>query len=220
MNIRVENWMGHDIRFVEVKMDEWWAVAKDVSDALGYTDSRQMTRYLEEEEISLYNWKKKQTANTADCFMDYKYKANVPILSELGIYEAGFHSQRPEAKEFKRWVKELLRNLRKNSGLEGFQIFRMLDKDHQKEAMRNLNSKLRLPARVDFIKANTIANKAVSSVHGHPKMIKKDQMTPEMLVQRQDILDDTVNLMAMSDKFQLNLSVSQTIYDKYSGSLQ
>jgi prophage antirepressor-like protein len=32
---RVEDWNGHPIRFVE-RDREWWAVAKDVAEALGY----------------------------------------------------------------------------------------------------------------------------------------------------------------------------------------
>lgn len=43
-----------------------------------------------------------------------------------------------------------------SSGLEGFQIFRMLDKEHQKEMMGKLSHALQHPVRVDFIKANTI----------------------------------------------------------------
>jgi len=66
-----------------------------------------------------------------------------------------------------------------------------------------------------YIKANTIANKAVSTKFGHPKMIKKDQMTTDMLVARQPILDDTVELMEVNDRFDLGLSVSETIYSKY-----
>lgn len=33
-NMRVENWCGYDIRFVEVD-GEWMAILKDVCDALG-----------------------------------------------------------------------------------------------------------------------------------------------------------------------------------------
>ncbi|MEK5167176.1 hypothetical protein NYE69_33380, partial [Paenibacillus sp. FSL R5-0527] len=47
------------------------------------------------------------------------------------------------------------------------------------------------------------------------KMVKKDQMTPEMLVYRQEVLDDTVNLMSMADKFGLDIKVSDTIYGQY-----
>lgn len=31
--MRVENWCGHDIRFVEID-GEWWAILKDICDAL------------------------------------------------------------------------------------------------------------------------------------------------------------------------------------------
>ena len=81
--------------------------------------------------------------------------------------------------------------------------------------MAKLKAGLRRPARIDFIKANTIADKAVSTKFGYPKMLKKAQMTPEMLVHRQPILEDTVELMSVVDKFGVDVSVSKTIYDKY-----
>ncbi len=203
MNIRTENWLGHDIRFVEKAPSEWWAVAKDVANALGYRDAFNMTRNLDAEEQSTHKVSMDTTSR------------KMTVISETGIYEAIFNSQRPEAKDFKKWVKQVLKDIRKSTGLEGFQIFRMLDKEHQKEAMQQLKVSLRNPVRVDFIKANTIANKAVSSRYGHPKMIKKEQMTPDMLVVRQEVLDDTVNLMGLKEKFNLDIPISTTIYSKY-----
>lgn len=111
----------------------------------------------------------------------------------------------------------MLKTLRHSTGLEGFQIFRMLDKDHQKEAMANLKKGLKGLGRPDFIKANTIANKAVSNKYGYSKMVKKGDMTPEMLVDRQELLDSTVGLMGIKDKFGLNLSVSEEVYKLASG---
>ena len=35
MNIKTELWNGHEIRFVEKEPGEWWAVAADVTNALG-----------------------------------------------------------------------------------------------------------------------------------------------------------------------------------------
>ena len=200
--IKVENWNGHDIRFVWHE-NEWWAVAADVARALDYRDAHNMTRILDEEEQSTHKVSTSQLTR------------RMAIISETGIYEAIFNSQKPEAKEFKQWVKQMLKNLRQTSGLEGFQIFRMLDKEHQKEAMAKLSAGLRNPVRKDFMKANTIADKAVSNMFGLPKMLKKDQMTPNMLVVRQQVLDDTKELMIVNDKFDLGLSVSQKIYEKY-----
>jgi prophage antirepressor-like protein len=199
--IKIENWNGHEIRFVWHK-DEWWAVLKDITDAL-----------------DLKTWKVNQRL-TDDILSKYMVESGngqrqMSIINEIGIYEAVFSSRKPEAKEFKQWVYSMLRELRQASGLEGFQIFRMLDKDHQKEAMAKLKDGLKKPVRVDFIKANTITNKAISNMTGSPKMIKKGDMTPGMLVQRQAILDDTVELMTAVDKFNLDCSVSQKIYDRY-----
>ena len=136
------------------------------------------------------------------------------IVNEYGIYDTVFQSRKKEAKDFRKWVYKMLSELRKASGYEGFEIFRMLDKEHQKEMMKKLQEGLRSPARVDFIKANTIANKAVSLKHGYPKMVKKADMAPEMLKDREPILADTVELMTVKDKYGLDVSVSDTIYKK------
>ena len=88
----------------------------------------------------------------------------------------------------------------------------MLDKDHQKEAMAKLKRGLKKAGKPDYIKSNVIANKAVSIKYGYPKMVKKVDMTPEMLVDRQELLDSTVELMSIKEKYNLNLSVSEEVY--------
>ena len=90
----------------------------------------------------------------------------------------------------------------------------MLDKEHQKEAMTKLSHAITEPKPVDYIKANVIANKAVSTIYGHSKMVKKKDMTPEMLVDREPILDETVELMAVKEKYGLQFSVSEKIYNR------
>lgn len=88
----------------------------------------------------------------------------------------------------------------------------MFDKGWQKEQMKKLKESLSTPTKTDYIKANIIADKAVSNKYGFQKMVKKSDMTPEMLEDRQEILQDTVELMAVKDKFELDLSVSERIY--------
>jgi len=202
MCIKIENWNGYEIRFVEKEPNEWWAVLRDIAEAMELT-AKGVKQRLPKEVISNY------PLQTSGGIQD------VLIVDEYGIYETVFESRKKEAKEFKRWVFEMLKQLRQSSGLEGFQIFRMLDKEHQKETMAKLQQSLQNPTRVNFIKANTIANKAVSSRHGHPKSLKKNQMTPEMLIEREPILADTVDLMIAKEKFRLDLSVSKKVYEKY-----
>jgi len=195
--MKTENWNNHQIRFVE-KYGEWWAVAKDVAEALGYPETNAMTKRLVKTDLM------------SDKLSGMNMKSI--LINEFGIYDAVFGSHKAEAKEFKRWVFGVLKELRQSTGLEGFEIFRMLDKEHQKEAMSKLQHSLRKPVRVDFIKANTVANKAVSTKYGYLKMVKKNDMTPEMLVDRQGLLEDTVELMAVKDRFGLELSISDEVY--------
>lgn len=202
-NMRTETWNGQKIRFVEKEPGDWWAVLKDVTDTLEL-GTREVSRRLSDDVLS-----KHHVPDSLGRLQE------MLIVNEYGIYEAVFESRKKEAKEFKRWVYEMLKTLRKASGLEGFQVFRMLDKEHQREAMARLNANLSKPIQVDFIKANQITNKATSSLFGYPKMIKKCDMKPDMLVRRQQILDDVVDLMSVREKFNLDLSVSKTVYEKY-----
>ncbi|KAK9680629.1 BRO family, N-terminal domain [Popillia japonica] len=197
--IKTENWNNYIIRFVE-KDGEWWASAKDVSDAMGYAKTSNLTKKLKEKYKGTAKW---STPGG---------EQSVAVLSEQGIYKAIMNSHKPEAEDFEDWVFKVIKELREETGLEGFQIFRMLDKEHQKDAMSKLSRNLRQPVRRDFIKANTVANKAISTKYGYPKMIKKDEMTPEMLVDRQGILESAVELISVKDRYSLDLSVSEEVY--------
>ena len=199
--MKKEIWNGYEIRFVE-KDGEWWAVAKDITDALGFRDANVATRKMPDK------YKGAHKVRTLGG------EQEVTVLNEKGLYRLIMRSNKPEAEDFQDWVYEMLKELRSSTGLEGFQIFRMLDKEHQKEMMSTLCKGLHNPVRVDFIKANTIANKAVSNRYGYEKMVKKSEMTPDMLVDRQEILEETVELMKANDKYGLKLSVSDVIYGK------
>lgn len=200
--MKTELWLGHKIRFVE-KNGEWWAVAKDVTDALGFSQAKDATRKMSSKYKGAY---KVPTLGG---------EQEMIILNEKGLYRLIMRSNKPEAEDFQDWVYEILRTLRQSTGLEGFQVFRMMDKEHQKAAMKKLCDGLDRPVRVDFIKANTIANKAVSTRYGHPKMLKKNQMTPQMLADRENVLADTVNLMIAKDSFKADWSVAEMVYAKH-----
>jgi len=204
--MKIETWNGHNIRFVEHN-GEWWAVAVDVCTALGLKQVSRALKGLNGDGVTI-------SKGIIDS-LGREQESN--IVSELAIYHLIFKSRKKEAVQFQDWAFGVLKTLRKSTGLEGFEVFRMLDKEHQREAMNRLNEGLDAPVQVDFIKANTIANKAISTRHGHPKMIKKSDMPPEMLTERQPILNDTVELMTANEKFGLNLSVSGVIYRKYCG---
>ena len=196
--MKIENWNGHTIRFVK-KDGEWWAVLKDVCEALGLK-TFDVRKRIEKDMVSNHPLK---TAGG---------QQEMLIVNEYGIYDTVFQSRKKEAKEFRHWVYEVIKELREAAGYKGFEVFALLDKEHQKEAMRKLRDSLRKPVKVDFIKANTIANKAVSLKYGYPKMLKKADMNPVMLADRESLLDDTVELMSVNEKHGLGLSVSKEIY--------
>ena len=99
--------------------------------------------------------------------------------------------------------------------MESYINFRKADKFIQKNAMSFLADNLDMPTTKDFIKANTIADKCVSNMFGFPKMIGKENMSEEMLQKRIPIMKDTVELMAIKDKYGVPEHVSKAIYDRY-----
>jgi len=199
--MRIEEWNGYKIRFVE-KDGEWWAVGKDVCKALGLKQPTRALRTL-------------KGVTKCKVLTDGGYQ-ELNIIDVKSIYKLAFKSRKKEAEDFQDWVVDVIDKLREASGLEGFQVFRMLDKEHQKEMMKKLNNNIENPKQKHFIKANTIANKAVSNKHGYSKMLKKGSMSPQMLVDREPILEDTVELMSVNEKFGLGISVSKAVYQKYS----
>lgn len=188
------------------KDGETWFVAADVCRALEIGNSRMAVERLDADE--------KAAVSLADTSSNgVTQRREMTIVNEPGLYSIVLGSRKPEAKAFKRWIThEIIPSFRKAANLEGFEVFRMLDKEHQKSAMDRLKTALNSPSKIDYIKANTIADKAVSTRHGYPKMVRKADMTPNMLQDRESVLDDTVQLMALNEKYHLGLSVSTAIY--------
>ena len=204
-----ESWAGHSIRFVE-RSGEWWAVAQDVCEALGL-------RYVTKAMKSLKNVQQYNVCdlNNSQVTSRARDTQAMNIIGEKDIYRLIFKSRKPEAEAFQDWVYETIRELRKASGLEGYETFKLLDKEHQKEAMKKLHDSIaasREPVKVDYIKANTIANKAVCNRHGIPKMVSKADMSAEMLKERERVLEDVITLMELNERYGAGMSVSAIIY--------
>lgn len=127
--IRVENWCGYKIRFIE-QDGEWWAILKDICDALDLKtfkvsqrlEADMMTRVkVEVSDIPLKDARLRGDNETRWMI----------AVNEIGIYEALFSSRRLEAKKFRRWSASVMQKLRKRVGLEGYEVMRMTDADIQ-----------------------------------------------------------------------------------------
>jgi prophage antirepressor-like protein len=127
-------------------------------------------------------------------------RRKVTVINEFGAYRLIFQSRMPESESFRKWAFQIIKELRKSLGLSECEAFRLMDKEHQKAAMRKLAESLRDPVKVDYIKANVIADKAVSAMHGFTKMVRKADMDEGMLRERESVLADVVDLMAASGR--------------------
>ena len=93
--------------------------------------------------------------------------------------------------------------------------FRVGDKKHQLECMALLQDLLpeyMKQEKVNYIKANTIVDKAVSNYFGFPKMIKKIDMNKDMLEVRENVMNDYLKLFEV---LQDNHEVKEVLYKKY-----
>lgn len=92
-------------------------------------------------------------------------------------------------------------------------------KKKQIEAMELLHKflpELEKTEALSYIKANSIVNKITSTIHGFPKMLKKDEMSPIMILTRDKVLDEYVKLYEVLED---NHEVSQVLKRKYEGRL-
>ncbi len=91
------------VRVVAGPDGEPWFMATDVAIVLGYRDAANMTRNLDDED--------KGTHILSTLGGDQ----NVTIINESGLYAAVFHSRKPEAKMFKKYVtSEILPSVRRH----------------------------------------------------------------------------------------------------------
>lgn len=119
--MKVENWYGYDIRFVDVD-GEWWAVFKDICEALGMHPDF-MAQRLAPDMLTRAQVETKDDNKTHWML----------VINESGIYELLFESRQIDARKFRRWTTTVLQKLRKNVGLEQYEVMRMTDEDIQDE---------------------------------------------------------------------------------------
>lgn len=123
--MRVENWCGHDIRFVDVN-GEWYAILKDICDALNLR-SKDVSQRLDPnmmERVIIEDGSNDINSRGAKSFW-------MLAVNEIGIYEALFASRRLEARKFRRWSAEVMQKLRSKVGLQGYEVMRMTEPDIQ-----------------------------------------------------------------------------------------
>lgn len=129
--MRTENWCGYNIRFVEHN-GEWWAVLKDICDALGLR-SKDVSKRLQPSMLD-----RVQIEVSEDDLNDVRSPGEnrtrwMLIVNELGIYEALFASRKLEARKFRMWAGTVMQKLRLKVRLPQYEVMRMTEPDIQAE---------------------------------------------------------------------------------------
>lgn len=136
--MRTENWCGYEIRFVEIN-GEWWAILKDVCDALGLKTFKVSQRLepsmLERVSIEISDIPSRYNRSPGE-----NITRSMLAVNEYGIYEALFASRRLEARKFRRWASTVMKKLRREVGLEGYEVMRMTEPEIQEDIDRILDT--------------------------------------------------------------------------------
>ena len=139
-DIRIENWCGYDIRFVNIR-GNWYAVLKDLCDALklrtAAINQRLDPDMLEKvviptSDIPLKYNRSEVISNDVTSSRARKSQQMI-VINEEGIYETLFTSRKLEARKFRRWTFKTLKRLRSDVGLEGYEVLKMTDSEVQDE---------------------------------------------------------------------------------------
>ena len=128
--MRTENWCGYKIRFIE-KDGEWWAILKDICDALDLKTFKVSQRLnqamLKRVRIDVCD------IPSGDVRSKARKTQDMLAVNEEGIYEALFASRKLEARKFRKWSASVLKKLRSKVGLQGYEVMRMTEPNIQDE---------------------------------------------------------------------------------------
>ena len=129
--MRIENWCGHEIRFIE-KDGEWWAILKDICSALNLRSNKVSERLdpdmLDSVKIDVSELDSKDIRSRGENKTRWML-----VVNEAGIYETIFASRKLEARKFRRWSSTVLRRLRQEVGLQGYEVMKMMNKEVQED---------------------------------------------------------------------------------------
>ena len=130
-NMRVEEWCGYEIRFVEY-LGEWFAVLKDVCDALDLRTNDVANR-LDPNMLERLKIDVSDTGSNGIRSRGENLSRWMLVVNEIGIYEALFASRRLEARKFRLWTAGVLKKLRSYVGLQGYEALKLTDEEVQEQ---------------------------------------------------------------------------------------
>lgn len=120
-DVIVSDWLDmYPVRFVYYD-GEWWAVLKDVCDALG-TKVKDTSYRIDTYDLLLADIPVSEVDSIEVRSRGHNPYREMYIVNQGGILDIVNVSRKDAARKFKRWVKDILIQLRKDAGLEGYEI--------------------------------------------------------------------------------------------------
>ena len=134
-----DNNVVYYIRFVKVD-DIWYAVLKDICDALGLTakfvaqriDDEFLLKRVVPSEDRLFE-------TTSPISGQHRNGYKMLLVNEMGIYQCIDGSRKLEARKFRRWYPQMISKLRQGIGLPGFMAMEMMNEEVQKHVDKQLD---------------------------------------------------------------------------------
>lgn len=127
--MRTETWCGYDIRFIEHE-GEWWAILKDICDALDLRTDKVAQR-LDPDMLVRLPIQVSDDPSRVDRSPGDNKTRQMLAVNEIGIYEALFSSRKLEARKFRRWSAGVMKKLRSSVGLQGWEVLKITDPEIQ-----------------------------------------------------------------------------------------
>ena len=211
------------VRIVE-KDNATYFVAKDVAEILEYRNAPDMTRYLDDDEVSTLN----KRSIIGDESQSQPGNPNLIVISESGLYHSIFQSRKPQAAKFRRWVTdEVLPQIRK-TGSYGTSLSLM----PKTELTRAEASKMK--AMSALIREETNALEKLEKLHEKGLIPAEDfsavlteflrrarTLEPLAKMHGKDIEDDSLILSFVSEKLEItenheDFVLFEQLYEKFS----
>lgn len=131
------DWDNHCYRYVRfIKIgEEWWAVLKDICDALGlqvkHVSQRIDPEFLLKRVVNDAVLGDETPVETTSHNKRHKNGYLMTLVNEYGIYQCISGSRKLEARKFNKWWPKVLSQLRRGIGLIGYQALELMNEEVQ-----------------------------------------------------------------------------------------
>ena len=212
----VVNWKG-----------EWCYIANEVCNYLEYPNlskalkdnvddenkikitKKQWEEFINTNNISEILFKDRdKTLNISDIFSPEDKTLNISeifspnktfyLIKELGMYELIIKSQKPKAKDFQKFVYNMIKQLREDTGLEAYQALLMLDIEESKKAIKSYENICdRLNKKPEPYKMWQSINKFIAEYYGikytkdfNTQLMRDNKSFPDITKVRREVINE------------------------------